>query len=562
MMNATSQETKTLVDVLLEEQSSLTAVEKFSRSHALTKSDQAIRKSLYTDLLPIRSPKAGEQYAFSVDLDRCSGCKACVSACHSLNGLEDGEVWRSVGLLASPETRDTTNNGNDPSQSTQHVTTACHHCADPGCLNGCPVLAYEKDEVTGIVRHLDDQCIGCSYCVMKCPYEVPKFSARLGIVRKCDMCANRLAVGEAPACAQACPTKAIKITLVESNVIKLNFRDSNISESKPKSIKGSFLPGSPNPSITLPTTQYLTNRKPLTTTQSADQDYIRLDHAHWPLVIMLVLTQTAAGIALGAMAGWVEESPKLALSFSASTMFVLTLGLMASVCHLGRPTKAWRAFLGWRKSWLSREIIAFNIFAGAASAALFFSATGNFFQKLSPVITGFTFLAAALAGLLAVGTSAMVYIDTKRPFWSPVLAVGSFFGTVISLGMVCSAMISAYAGASTQFIITLGLSGSITTGALFVWRRGTLKKSLSDPQSPIFLNARSVEKFLPRQMQLGVWLFALSIASGLTSALLKSDLRIIFLIMTTAATLASEILWRYIFFKAGASKRMPGGIAS
>ena len=48
-----------------------------------------------------------------------------------------------------------------------------------------------------VVRHLDDQGIGCSYCIMKCPYDVPKFSERLGIVRKCDMCANRLAAGEA-----------------------------------------------------------------------------------------------------------------------------------------------------------------------------------------------------------------------------------------------------------------------------------------------------------------------------------------------------------------------------
>ena len=70
----------------------------------------------------------------------------------------------------------------------QTVTTACHHCVEPACLEGCPVLAYEKDAETGIVRHLDDQCIGCQYCVLKCPYDVPKYSAKRGIVRKCDMC--------------------------------------------------------------------------------------------------------------------------------------------------------------------------------------------------------------------------------------------------------------------------------------------------------------------------------------------------------------------------------------
>jgi len=81
-------------------------------------------------------------------------------------------------------------------------------------MDGCPVLAYDKDETTGIVRHLDDQCIGCQYCILKCPYDVPKYSESRGIVRKCDMCHDRLSVGEAPACVQACPNEAIRIITV------------------------------------------------------------------------------------------------------------------------------------------------------------------------------------------------------------------------------------------------------------------------------------------------------------------------------------------------------------
>ena len=159
----------------------------------------------FQSLIPLSRPGPGEQYAFEVDLDSCSGCKACVVACHALNGLEDDESWRDVGLV---------HGGSPAAPYQQTITTACHHCADPGCLHGCPVLAYEKDPVTGIVRHLDDQCIGCQYCVLKCPYDVPKYSARLGIVRKCDMCHQRLGAGEAPACAQACPTHAIRIVTV------------------------------------------------------------------------------------------------------------------------------------------------------------------------------------------------------------------------------------------------------------------------------------------------------------------------------------------------------------
>ena len=124
----------------------------------------------YHDLIPAAKPGLGEQYAFAVDLDACTGCKACVSACHSLNGLEENETWRKVGLLhGSTET--------EPYRQT--ITTACHHCVEPGCLEGCPVMAYEKDDETGIVRHLDDQCIGCQYCMLKCPYDVPQYSERL-----------------------------------------------------------------------------------------------------------------------------------------------------------------------------------------------------------------------------------------------------------------------------------------------------------------------------------------------------------------------------------------------
>ena len=179
----------------------------------------------YRDLIPLNAPKQGEQYAFEVDLDSCSGCKACVTACHNLNGLDEDEVWRKVGLLSG---------GSSQLPVIQHVSTACHHCVEPACMEGCPVLAYEKDPITGIVRHLDDQCIGCQYCVLKCPYDVPRYSKKMGIVRKCDMCSSRLAVGEAPACVQACPNEAIRITVVNKEAVSA------------KAAANLFLPGRPS----------------------------------------------------------------------------------------------------------------------------------------------------------------------------------------------------------------------------------------------------------------------------------------------------------------------------
>ena len=96
-----------------------------------------------------------------------------------------------------------------------------------------------------------------------------------------------------------------------------------------------------------------------------------LEHAHGPLIAMLVLTQIAAGIFLSATAlalGDVDIFTHAQAPLAVAAFAILNLGLAVSVLHLGRPLGAWRAFLGLRTSWMSREILAFSIFAGAAAA--------------------------------------------------------------------------------------------------------------------------------------------------------------------------------------------------
>src|SRR5580765_8387465 len=109
---AQSEDAVTLIDKLLAEQRQLTAVEQFSRTHDACE----VRGRRYERLMPASAPASGQQYAFEVDLDKCSGCKACVTACHSLNGLDDGEAWREVGELISDDWR---------RPARQVVTTAC-----------------------------------------------------------------------------------------------------------------------------------------------------------------------------------------------------------------------------------------------------------------------------------------------------------------------------------------------------------------------------------------------------------------------------------------------------
>jgi len=387
-----------LLDRLLAEQHGLqTPVANFARDHSLHLLPP--RTDLYRHLIPLEKPGLDEQYAFQVELDKCTSCKACVTACHSLNGLDESESWRDIGLLTG---------GHDDPAWKQTVTSACHHCANPECLNGCPVAAYEKDAETGIVRHLDDQCIGCEYCVLKCPYDVPKYNEMRGIVRKCDMCHQRLAVGEAPACVQACPNEAIQIIKVDVPTLR-----------RERARGAGFLIGAPSPALTLPTTQYLGRDAPATA-HPAGRDELHPEPAHHPLIAMLVLTQAGVGIfSAGLLSGHAYLLFLGAISFLA--------GMMASISHLGRPLGAWRFFLGLRTSWLSREILVFSLVPPLF--ALAFLAPGTAWA--TTIFTG--------AGSLAVFTSVMVYHDTGRPFWHWSRTALRFFGTTLLSALIAFA---------------------------------------------------------------------------------------------------------------------------
>src|SRR5262249_3405881 len=156
---------------------------------------------------------------------------------------------------------------------------------------------------------------------------------------------DRLEHHEAPACAQACPTRAIRITVVEQ---------AQVVEAAAAQV---FVPGAPAPEGTLPTTHYRTRRALARNLLPADFYALNPEHAHPALVVMLVLTQLSAG---AFCVEWIARPPPGA----SGALFSLALGvaaLGASVLHLGRPRYAFRAILGLRTSWLSREIACFSL---------------------------------------------------------------------------------------------------------------------------------------------------------------------------------------------------------
>jgi formate dehydrogenase iron-sulfur subunit len=553
-----------LIDQLLREQQDLSAVERFSLMHDAGEHDA--QAPFYRSLLPASPPAPGEQYAFEVDLDQCTGCKACVTACHSLNGLDESETWRSVGLL---------HGGTVTAAVQQTVTTSCHHCVDPACMNGCPVQAYEKDPKTGIVRHLDDQCIGCQYCIFACPYEVPQFNAAKGIVRKCDMCHDRLAVGEAPACVQACPNEAIAIRVVSTASVLEDVQSDQ------------FLPGAPSPGITVPTTSYK-SAKPLPRNMlPADFYSVRPAHQHVPLVVMLVLTQLSVGaFCVEQILGRTVDAATLAAVRPIHSAVALALGLVAlaaSTLHLGRPLYAFRVVLGLRTSWLSREILAFGFFALLATLY-----AGAAWQAENPsVLADWPQLArwadqtvdrlgalVALFGIAGVGCSVMLYHVTRRTWWAAHRTGFKFFLTAGVLGLATTATTMAFARAAYGGMVP---DEAARLSTLLAWVLAALVTVKLLGEAALFVHLRDKQhgdlkrsaKLLTGDLAKQTYgRFAAGVAGGIVIPLVflataepgSSTPACVGATLSLLLLTLGELVERTSFFSALSAPRMPGGL--
>ena len=522
----------TLIDDFLAEQRDISAVDRFSQRHVDTTAPAMER--YYVDLMPATAPGPGEQYAFGVDLDSCTGCKSCVAACHSLNGLDNGESFRRVGAL---------HGGSEVAPFYQTVTTACHHCIDPACLVGCPVDAYEKDPISGIVRHLDDQCIGCQYCTLTCPYEVPKYNHRLGIVRKCDMCSDRLVDGEAPACVQACPTNAISITIV------------NVDERRAYSttVGSTLVPGAPSSALTVPTTLYTSQRVAMTG-RAVDADLFTPSSAHTPLAIMLVLTQVSVGALIAQVAS--GRNGTVGALFA---MVCAVVALGASVLHLGRPQYAWRAVIGLRHSWLSREIVAFGSFAGTG---LLYGLLRLFDVLPSGTITWFA-TPALISGTIGLFCSAKLYVVTGRAVWRLVPTMTRFAATSVVGGIASLLVVELMADSVTRrevgVLVVLLAAATLAKWCVEVHSiRTSIQRGMEFRGRAILLRTD-----LHRQHELRS---VLALGGGVivpivVTAAAANAPHVVAVVIGIAAwslVIMSEILERRLFFASAVAPRMPG----
>ena len=163
----------------------------------------------------LASTKSSSQsdIAMLVDVSKCIGCWWCYAACKNYNNLPetikpDPEV--PPGL--SPHTW-TTLFALEKSDGWSLRKQACMHCTDAACVEVCPSGALSYNEL-GFVQYERDKCIGCGYCAEYCPFEVPQLESNkvtgVGLMDKCTFCRDRVTNSQQPACAEACPTGAIK----------------------------------------------------------------------------------------------------------------------------------------------------------------------------------------------------------------------------------------------------------------------------------------------------------------------------------------------------------------
>jgi DMSO reductase anchor subunit len=386
------------------------------------------------------------------------------------------------------------------------------------------------------------------------------------------MCQHRLAVGEAPACVQACPNQAIRIAIVDKQEIAEN-AEANF-----------FLPGAPEPGYTLPTTVYKTRRALPGNLLPANYYSATPQHAHWPLVLMLVLTQMSVGafvveqFLLQFLHGLKASSHGSLLAVRPAAAFGLGLvGIGASIFHLGRPWLAYRAVIAWRTSWLSREVLAFGGFAALASA---YAGVPWFASVGIPIPTGVTRWIGwlvAFAGIVGVACSTMIYASTRRVFWNPAYTGLKFLLTCLILGLPVALVI--------QLVDSMWLNvpflRQIAVGIAFLLIVSSSIKLVAESAVFCWLGSRRFTAMRRTALlmtgdlrRVSLWRYLLGILGGVlmpcwiigtypsTVETFSSPQTVIVAALTLAVCFVGELLERYMFFAAVVAPKMPGAPAT
>lgn len=157
------------------------------------------------------------QYAIATDLNRCTGCLACMVSCKVINNVPLGSYWQKVVRVGpTPKYEGAV----PPDVEMYFLPISCQHCENPECVHVCPTGASHKLE-DGTIQVDKSKCIGCQFCVMACPYGVRYLNEEEKVVEKCTLCEQRIAQGELPQCVAQCTGRARYFGDIEQGIENL-----------------------------------------------------------------------------------------------------------------------------------------------------------------------------------------------------------------------------------------------------------------------------------------------------------------------------------------------------
>ena len=151
------------------------------------------------------------------DITKCIGCRKCEAACNKVNELASPEKsFDDLSVLDQKRRTDANiytvvNKFKDDNSTPVFVKKQCNHCMEPACASACFVKALNKTK-TGAVVYDESLCVGCRYCMVACPFEIPAYEYHKALtprITKCTMCYPRLLEGKLPGCVEACPKEAL-----------------------------------------------------------------------------------------------------------------------------------------------------------------------------------------------------------------------------------------------------------------------------------------------------------------------------------------------------------------
>ncbi len=294
---------------------------------------------------------------FLFDLNKCTGCQACIIACTIENREEQGRNWREVYTF---------NELHHPHLPLFHLSMACNHCREPVCQENCPALAYNKDKTSGAVTIDPQKCLGCKYCTWVCPYDAPRYNASLGITEKCHFCTGRIGEAREPACVSACPVNALQFEKSQEDQGGDHHGAAGFTQANLKPALR-FIPlrnERHGPECTAPP-DCRSVAELFESSQKIPPRKIALK-TEWALLLFTTIASILAAFFTASMFTSITINPWLFLGSGA-------VGMGLTMSHLGKKSRAYRAILNVHRSWLSREILLFLVFMGLSGVYLLLS---------------------------------------------------------------------------------------------------------------------------------------------------------------------------------------------